>query len=340
MFRYHPLIMPFTELEPDYFPAAELNDAVANQKKVTPLLLEALKDFSENPGDYSEEEGNLLHIVSIALLAQFREPEVLPVLLDIVKTHRLESREEDLEKVSAYEELIFSIPESEFSRILASVAGADVNALKALVLDDELDWFMRCRALMALKSCYFEGDIERSELVSFLSDLFDAFKSLDNMTEDYVFLWGELYDISINIHPGELLNKIKEACDNGIFEESSDSNLKEAEYFARKNFDSWFASAQEDLKEKFGYIRQVDAELEKWGMEYFTDPITDEIDGFGIMLEKARQRALLSETAGTIYRQVFREDSEAPFIREEPNVGRNDPCLCGSGKKFKKCCGR
>ncbi len=28
-----------------------------------------------------------------------------------------------------------------------------------------------------------------------------------------------------------------------------------------------------------------------------------------------------------------------PFIREEPKTGRNDPCPCGSGKKFKKCCG-
>jgi uncharacterized protein YecA (UPF0149 family) len=25
--------------------------------------------------------------------------------------------------------------------------------------------------------------------------------------------------------------------------------------------------------------------------------------------------------------------------REVPKVGRNDPCPCGSGKKFKKCCG-
>ncbi len=25
--------------------------------------------------------------------------------------------------------------------------------------------------------------------------------------------------------------------------------------------------------------------------------------------------------------------------REEPKVGRNDPCPCGSGKKYKKCCG-
>ena len=30
---------------------------------------------------------------------------------------------------------------------------------------------------------------------------------------------------------------------------------------------------------------------------------------------------------------------EQPIVREEPKVGRNDPCPCGSGKKFKKCCG-
>lgn len=28
-----------------------------------------------------------------------------------------------------------------------------------------------------------------------------------------------------------------------------------------------------------------------------------------------------------------------PYVREEPKVGRNDPCSCGSGKKFKKCHG-
>lgn len=27
-----------------------------------------------------------------------------------------------------------------------------------------------------------------------------------------------------------------------------------------------------------------------------------------------------------------------PFVRLAPKVGRNDPCTCGSGKKFKKCC--
>ena len=31
---------------------------------------------------------------------------------------------------------------------------------------------------------------------------------------------------------------------------------------------------------------------------------------------------------------------EKPIVREEPKVGRNDPCPCGSGKKYKKCCGK
>ena len=31
---------------------------------------------------------------------------------------------------------------------------------------------------------------------------------------------------------------------------------------------------------------------------------------------------------------------EDTYRREDPKVGRNDPCPCGSGKKYKKCCGK
>ena len=34
------------------------------------------------------------------------------------------------------------------------------------------------------------------------------------------------------------------------------------------------------------------------------------------------------------------EDNVLSFRREGPKVGRNDPCPCGSGKKYKHCCGR
>ncbi|HCS75709.1 MAG TPA: hypothetical protein DIW17_17780 [Clostridiales bacterium] len=30
---------------------------------------------------------------------------------------------------------------------------------------------------------------------------------------------------------------------------------------------------------------------------------------------------------------------QMPYVRETPKIGRNDPCPCGSGKKYKKCCG-
>ncbi len=33
------------------------------------------------------------------------------------------------------------------------------------------------------------------------------------------------------------------------------------------------------------------------------------------------------------------DDDDKPYKRESPKVGRNDPCPCGSGKKYKKCCG-
>jgi len=32
-------------------------------------------------------------------------------------------------------------------------------------------------------------------------------------------------------------------------------------------------------------------------------------------------------------------EPQKPFVRETPKVGRNEPCPCGSGKKYKKCCG-
>ncbi len=41
-------------------------------------------------------------------------------------------------------------------------------------------------------------------------------------------------------------------------------------------------------------------------------------------------------------RWYFREGHVAvrkPVVREEPKVGRNDACPCGSGRKYKRCCG-
>ena len=34
-----------------------------------------------------------------------------------------------------------------------------------------------------------------------------------------------------------------------------------------------------------------------------------------------------------------KDPSKQPMVRQGAKVGRNDPCPCGSGKKYKKCCG-
>ena len=49
--------------------------------------------------------------------------------------------------------------------------------------------------------------------------------------------------------------------------------------------------------------------------------------------------------SGTVVEEAPAEASQEPevqvtFHREFPKVGRNDPCPCGSGKKYKKCCGK
>jgi len=69
-------------------------------------------------------------------------------------------------------------------------------------------------------------------------------------------------------------------------------------------------------------------------------------------LERQRREALERETATAASRhdapapEQSESDQEAPgsegrpVRREGPKVGRNDPCFCGSGKKYKQCCGK
>lgn len=66
---------------------------------------------------------------------------------------------------------------------------------------------------------------------------------------------------------------------------------------------------------------------------YWIQPPTEEQIREEKRNTKAKQRRLRNAGGG-----------ETPAIsqikRDKPKVGRNDPCPCGSGKKYKKCCGR
>jgi SEC-C motif-containing protein len=46
-----------------------------------------------------------------------------------------------------------------------------------------------------------------------------------------------------------------------------------------------------------------------------------------------------THAAGEGHHHHHHDHSPQPFVRSEQKVGRNDPCPCGSGNKYKKCHG-
>lgn len=55
-----------------------------------------------------------------------------------------------------------------------------------------------------------------------------------------------------------------------------------------------------------------------------------------VRIEEKVEREQVAKVTGT-----NRDDSaNAPVVRKSEKIGRNDPCPCGSGKKYKHCCGR
>ena len=39
-------------------------------------------------------------------------------------------------------------------------------------------------------------------------------------------------------------------------------------------------------------------------------------------------------------KELYKEQKKSGTVVKGPKIGRNDPCPCGSGKKYKYCCGR
>ena len=56
--------------------------------------------------------------------------------------------------------------------------------------------------------------------------------------------------------------------------------------------------------------------------------------------EVRAERAALAEESPPVEAQEAEEQPVATIVNDAPKVGRNDPCPCGSGKKYKQCCGK
>jgi hypothetical protein len=77
-------------------------------------------------------------------------------------------------------------------------------------------------------------------------------------------------------------------------------------------------------------------EIETTGLDPATDPIIEIAS-----VDVVRGGGIIYRYFSSHRRLVARADRESTtHRRSEPKIGRNDPCPCGSGQKFKKCCGK
>ncbi len=118
-----------------------------------------------------------------------------------------------------------------------------------------------------------------------------------------------------------------------------------------------YLTAMDDLRREIGLQafgqRDPKVEYKKRSFEMFSDmrknidrDIADrffrEISGHQAFIQQQQQQVaykLQSQDAG--YQTVRREKGKGTEVRKDsPDVGRNDPCPCGSGRKYKNCHGR
>jgi preprotein translocase subunit SecA len=71
-----------------------------------------------------------------------------------------------------------------------------------------------------------------------------------------------------------------------------------------------------------------------------TGTVKQEAASYGVGEELAAQaggeQAMVASGGGAEESAI----ATKPIVREGDKVGRNDPCPCGSGQKYKKCCGK
>ena len=113
-----------------------------------------------------------------------------------------------------------------------------------------------------------------------------------------------------------------------------EKTLSEAQ---RKDFDLADAKRWAETSEWLGLtIHQVEkgAAADNEGMVHFTARFKNE----GKEHDHNEAAVFTREEGKWVYAGLLQQKGQT-IRRETPKVGRNDPCPCGSGKKYKKCCG-
>jgi uncharacterized protein YchJ len=195
-------------------------------------------------------------------------------------------------------------------RVMAAVFDGDPQPLQEIILDPDAEEFVRSRMCEALAMLVQQGELDRAIASRFLRD---AYMELRPQAECYV--WHGWQGAIAMLGLSELQTLVKRAFDRGFVAQE------------------WLCF--EDFRE------DLDRAIERHGEP--RHPHDVEFTLFGNTIDELSGWHAFSDDYLAKQEQWLDED-EIEFAGDEPyrnpfrGVGRNDPCPCGSGKKFKNCC--
>ena len=295
------------------FPHDALLAAAAHKEELVPELLAALDRVSTNPAAFIEDHDSMLHVFALYLLAEWRETRALEPIL------RLFSLPDEQPH-----DLTGDVITSDGAQILAAVCDRHVEPLLRLATNESINEYVRGQALEALGVLAAWGERSKAEIIEVLRSLFQD--GLKRPGDAYV--WAEWAGVVMDLNAQALLPELREAFDLYLVDET---------VITLDYIEKCFQQEGEDLVEAFAEThRPVSAmEIAGWAAytetEYQPPPIRREL------------------VVGELGAPLYYESSEpytapvysppVPYVAP-PKTGRNDACPCGSGKKFKKCCGK
>jgi hypothetical protein len=289
-------------LETGHFPRAALEAAIAQRETITPHLLQALEDAPRMLERFVTEEDYMLPLYAFYLLAQFRETRAYPLIVAFFS----QPGELPLDMTGDF-------VTEDLGRVLASVSGGDTAPMKPLIEDPQVNEYTRAAAMGGLITLFVEDAITRETVIAYFRELFQG-----GLERDYSHAWDALVSHSNRIYPAELLPKIQQAFADDLIDEGfidlpwieRTLNAGQAETLAQLRADRHYHYVEDTIKE-----------MEWWACFQPPRPTPP----------PPPRRSAPPSSAGT--------PRPAPPPKKN-KVGRNDPCPCGSGRKYKHCCGK
>lgn len=238
------------------------------------------------------------YLFSLYLLSKFREKQAFPLIITLA------SLPGDLP-----DELLGDFITEALSRFVVSTFNGDLVSIKALIENPELNDWSRYASLRSLLGLVALDRLKREELVEYLRLLFHS--SLINNVD----FATNVVHVAVNIYPEELIDEINNAFD---------SNKVNSDHLNKTWITEILEKGKEHCLEKYVY------------KTLFHLPIDNVEEAMGWM--SAFQTPIAESDTGLSPYDYFMPEIAVTYVRTTPKIGRNEPCPCGSGKKFKKCC--